>query len=48
MEEVSIYNPEMLIFLDETGAGRRKRIRRYGYSICGKPLVNHQLLCQGY
>jgi len=47
MEEVSIYNPEMLIFLDETGADRRNLIRKYGYSMCGKPLVNHQLLHRG-
>ena len=48
MEEVSIYNPEMLIFLDETGADQRNLIRKYGYSICRRPLVNHQLLCRGY
>ena len=48
IEEVSVYDPEMLIFLDETGADRRNSIRRYGYSMIGKPLVNHQLLLRGH
>ena len=47
MEEVSIYNPEMLIFLDETGADHRNTIRRCSYSMQGKLLVCHQLLFQG-
>jgi len=45
--EVSIYIPEMLIFLDETGADRRNKLRHYGYSMRGKPIMNHQLLIQG-
>jgi len=47
MEEVSIYNPEMFIFLDETGADRRNVLRRYGYSMRGRPIVNQQLLFRG-
>lgn len=47
MEEVSVYSPEMLIFLDETGTDRRNTIRRCGYSMQGKPLVSHRLLFQG-
>ncbi|XP_065891729.1 uncharacterized protein [Dysidea avara] len=38
-----LYNPEMLIFLDGTGADRRNVLRKHGYSMRGKPLVNHQL-----
>ena len=46
--EVSIYNSEMLIFLDETGADRRNALLRYGYSMRGKPIVSHhQLLVRG-
>jgi len=37
IEEASIYNPEMLIFFDETGVDRRNILRRHGR---GKPLVN--------
>ena len=29
------------------GADRRNLIRRYGYSMCGRPLTNHQLLWRG-
>ena len=45
--DVSIYEPEMLIFLDETGSDRRNTIRRHGYSLQGKPLVSHELLVRG-
>jgi len=47
MEEVSVYSPEMLIFLDETGADRRNTMRRCGYSMQGKLVVRHQLLFRG-
>ena len=30
--EVSLYNPEMFIFLDETGSDRCNALRKYGYS----------------
>ena len=45
--DVSIYDPEMLIFLDETGSDRRNSIRKHGYSLRGKPLVSHELLIRG-
>ena len=31
--EVALYNPEMFIFLDETGSDRRNALRKYGYSL---------------
>ena len=37
MAEMSIYNPEMLIFLDETGFDKRNVLRRYAYSFRDKP-----------
>ncbi len=37
----------MLIFLDETGSDRRDCMRKYGYSLRGKPLVSHRLLIRG-
>ncbi|ETW93244.1 MAG: hypothetical protein ETSY2_51740 [Candidatus Entotheonella gemina] len=43
--DVSLYDPNMLIFLDETGADRRNALRQYGYSMCGKPLKKYSLLC---
>jgi hypothetical protein len=44
ISDVSIYEPEMLIFLDETGSDRRNSIRKHGYSFRGKPIVSHELL----
>ena len=45
--DASLYAPEMLIFIDETGSDRRDCIRRYGYSLRGKPLVSHRFLVRG-
>ena len=45
--DVSEYETEMLIFLDETGADRRNCIRRRGYSMRGIPLRKHSLLVRG-
>ena len=42
-----LYNGDMLIFIDETGADRRNCIRKYGYSMRGKPLKTHRLLVRG-
>ena len=47
VDDVSLYNPEMMIFLDETGTDRRDALRRKGYSIRGKPARNQQLLIRG-
>ena len=45
--DVSVYKPEMVIFLDETGADQRNALRRYGYSLRGIPLKNNTLLVRG-
>ena len=45
--EMSIYSPEMLIFLDETGFDKRNILRRYAYSFRGKPPRSHKLLVRG-
>ena len=47
VSDVSMYSPEMIIFMDETGSDRCNSIRRYGYSLRGKPLVSHKLLVRG-
>ena len=36
--EVTVYHPEMLVVIDETGANNRNLVRKYGYSMRGKPL----------
>ena len=34
--EIDIYNPESLVFVDETGGERKDAMRKCGYSLCGK------------
>ena len=45
--DVSLYKPDMLIFIDESGSDRRDRLRRYGYSVRGKPPRSLKLLVRG-
>ncbi len=33
MAEVSVYDPAMLLWIDESGCDRRDSIRKYGYSV---------------
>lgn len=47
IQDVSVYTPDMLIFLDETGADRKDTVRRYGYSMRGLPIKKHSLLVRG-
>ena len=44
ISDVSIYNPDMFIFLDEIGSDKHNSIRRYGYCPRGKPLVPSRVL----
>jgi hypothetical protein len=44
---VSIYNQDMLIFLDESGSDKHDCLRKYGYSLRGVPPVYHKLLVRG-
>lgn len=45
--DVSLYSPNMFVFVDETGADQRNCFRKYGYSLRGKPAVNNTLLFRG-
>ena len=47
MSEVSVYDPHMLVWLDESGCDRRDAIRKYGYSIRGIPICDQRLLIRG-
>ena len=46
MADVSIYDPKMFVWLDETGCDRRNTLRKYGYmySLRGIPVCDHRLL----
>ena len=43
VSDVSVYNPEMYVFVDETGSDRRDAMRRFGYSLRGKPAKSQKL-----
>ena len=45
--DVIMYTPEMLVFLDETCSDRCNSLRKYGYSLRGKPTVSKKLLVNG-
>ena len=47
MSEISIYDPDMLIWIDETGSTRRNSIRSYGYSLRGTTPCTHILRVSG-
>ncbi len=42
-QDISLYKPEMFIFLDETGTDQRDTVRRFGYSIRGVPMQKESL-----
>ena len=47
MAEISIYDPAMFVWLDETGCDRRHATRKYGYSVRGIPICDQRLLIRG-
>lgn len=47
MLDISIFSPEMLIFVDESGTDRRDALRKYGYSIRGQPAKALSLFPRG-
>ena len=47
MAEISLYDPSMIVWLDESGCDRRNTIRKYGYSMQGIPLCDQRLLVRG-
>ena len=45
--DVSLYERDTLLFVDETGTDGRDTVRKYGYSFRGKPLKAQKLLVRG-
>ena len=35
-DDIALYQPHMLVFIDETGTDRRDSLRRYEYSVRAK------------
>ena len=47
MSEISLYEPQTLVFVDETGSDKRCALRRYGYALKGMRAVSDRLLIKG-
>ena len=47
MAEISLFDPQMLVWVDETGSNRRNFVRTHGYSLKGMRAVSHQLRVGG-
>lgn len=47
MSEISLFDPDMLIWIDETGSTRRNNIRTFGYSLRGTRPRTHILRVSG-
>ena len=45
--DISVYEPDVLLFIDETGTDRKNTIRRFGYSLVGKRACMRSLLVRG-
>ena len=44
MLDVSLYKPEMFVFMDDTGTESYKALRMHSYSLCGIPAKYHKPL----
>ena len=47
MAEIEAFDPDMLVFRDETGCDRRNLIRQFGYGLRGITPVTHKLVTYG-
>ena len=47
MAEISMFDPAMFVWIDETGCDRRNSMRKYGYSIRGLPPREYRVLIRG-
>ena len=45
--EILVYDPHMLVWIDETGCDRRHSTRKYGYSVRGIPICDQRILIRG-
>ena len=43
--DCSAYKPDMLLFIDENGTDRRHSLRKFGYSLVGKPALPTSACC---
>ena len=45
--DISVYNPDMFVFVDETGTDRHDAFWRFACSLCGKPAKALNLFVRG-
>ena len=45
--DISIYDPSMIIWIDESGCDRRNSMRKFAYTLRGMPPVDHSILARG-
>ena len=45
MAEITAYDPEMIIWIDESGCDRRNSMRKFNYTLKGIPPVDHRIFC---
>ena len=45
--DISVYSRETFIFIDETGSDQRNLLRKYGYSVRGRPAKTHVFFNRG-
>ena len=48
MLTTSLFNSDMMVFVDESGCDHRDAIRKYGYGLRGKPVKSQKLLVRGH
>jgi hypothetical protein len=47
LAEVVLYDPNLLVFVDETGSNRKDAMRKFGYSLRGQRCIAKKLLVRG-
>ena len=47
MADILVFDPYMIIWLDESGCDRRNSMRKFAYTLRGFPPVDHRLLARG-
>lgn len=47
MAEITAYDPEMIIWIDESGCDRRNSMRKFNYTLKGIPPVDHRIFGRG-
>ena len=45
--EMSVFDPNMMLWVDESGCDRRNALRKYGYGIRGQPPQDYSLILRG-